>query len=165
MAGLCDYPFPPAVADCYPPSHPKDPNPLPDHVSHFVFPSTLSPSPREHPPSFFTFVLTSSTGARVYASAMHVWEDVLAGPLLAYVRSTHPPPHPPWLAEARDDDILFLPRALVVLSHYPFYNCHRRFLQQVYRISLSAAPLPLERYIANFVKELPLPPKGRVDVK
>lgn len=51
-----------------------------------------------------------------------------------------------------------------MLSHYPFYNLFARFLEQIYHTSLSAAPLPLERYITNFVKELPLPPQGRVEV-
>ncbi|CAN0375417.1 unnamed protein product, partial [Discosporangium mesarthrocarpum] len=33
---------------------------------------------------------------------------------------------------------------------------------QAYRISLSEAPLPIERYISNFVCEVPLPPQGQV---
>jgi len=53
----------------------------------------------------------------------------------------------------------------VVLSHYAFHNAWRSYLQQLYRISLAGAPLPIERYIANFVMELPLPPRGLVEVK
>ena len=58
-----------------------------------------------------------------------------------------------------------MPKTLCVLSHYPFHNAWRTFLQQLYRISLSSAPLPIERYIANFTVELPLPPRGQVEVK
>jgi hypothetical protein len=168
IPSICDYPFPPAVIDCYPTSDPKGPNPLPDHISHFVFPNHLKPSIREHPPNFFTIVLTSEKGMKCHAAVMHVWEDVEAGPLLNFIKDLHATdktPHPPWLDTMNPTDILFMPRSLLVVSHYPFYNCHRQFLQQLYRISLSSAPLPLERYIANFVFEIPLPPKGCVELK
>lgn len=33
---------------------------------------------------------------------------------------------------------------------------------KIYRIGLSEAPLPIERYISNFVCEVPLPPQGQV---
>ncbi|CAN0266561.1 unnamed protein product, partial [Ectocarpus fasciculatus] len=59
---------------------------------------------------------------------------------------------------------LYAPKALVLLSHYPFYNLFTQFLQQIYRIGLSEAPLPIERYISNFVCEVPLPPQGQVRV-
>ncbi|CAN0385412.1 unnamed protein product, partial [Ectocarpus fasciculatus] len=59
---------------------------------------------------------------------------------------------------------LYAPKALVLLSHYPFYNLFTQFLQQIYRIGLSEAPLPIERYISNFVCEVPLPPQGQVEV-
>jgi DENN (AEX-3) domain len=57
---------------------------------------------------------------------------------------------------------LYCPKALLLLSHYPFYNVYSQFLQQLYRISLSEAPVPIERYISNFVCEVPLPPQGQV---
>ena len=47
--------------------------------------------------------------------------------------------------------VFYAPKALVVLSHYPLFHLCSRFLQQIYHVSLSAAPLPLERYIANFM--------------
>eukprot|EP00953_Heterococcus_sp_UTEX-ZZ885_P005663 3519-Heterococcus_DN1.PRE.1 len=56
---------------------------------------------------------------------------------------------------------LYCPKALLLLSHYPFYNVYSQFLQQLYRISLSEAPVPIERYISNFVCEVPLPPQGQ----
>ncbi|CAN0473249.1 unnamed protein product, partial [Hapterophycus canaliculatus] len=36
------------------------------------------------------------------------------------------------------------------------------YVRQIYRIGLSEAPLPIERYISNFVCEVPLPPQGQV---
>lgn len=145
----------------------------------------------ERPPLFYSFVLTSETGSKIYGASMQVWEDIESKEVLRWVAesdydgkfpSWYPgadtPPRPPELAnrdsgvssmgsEPSDDypDILFVPKNLVILSHYPFYNAWRVYLQQLYRISLAGAPLPIERYIANFVCEMPLPPQGQVEVK
>ncbi|RQM29471.1 hypothetical protein B5M09_011953 [Aphanomyces astaci] len=51
---------------------------------------------------------------------------------------------------------VYSPKCIVVLSQYPFFSAFRTFLQQIYRLSLSEAPLPLERYVANFVSEIPV---------
>ena len=56
-------------------------------------------------------------------------------------------------------------KAIVVVSHYPFFELFRHFLRKLYRVSLSESPLPLERFIANFVSEIPWPPRGQVEVK
>ena len=56
-------------------------------------------------------------------------------------------------------------KALVLVSHYPFFNLYRLFLSQLYRVSLSDPPLPIERYVANFCSEVPLPPRGQVEVE
>ena len=47
-------------------------------------------------------------------------------------------------------DVMFLPKCLVILSHYPFFDLWRNFLLQIYRIALTEAPLPIERFVANF---------------
>lgn len=64
-----------------------------------------------------------------------------------------------------NSDVIFLPRCLVILSHHPFFDIYRKFLLQIYRITLVEAPLPIERFIANFVREVPLPPPGKIQVK
>jgi len=60
---------------------------------------------------------------------------------------------------------LLLPKALVLVSHYPFFDLFRSFISHLYRVSLSNSPLPIERYIANFVREVPLPPRGQIEVR
>jgi hypothetical protein len=65
----------------------------------------------------------------------------------------------------RDHPLLFLPKAIVLISHYPFHNSLRLSLLNLYRISLVEAPVPIERYIANLVSEVPLPPRGIVRVR
>ncbi|KAJ0405219.1 hypothetical protein ATCC90586_001171 [Pythium insidiosum] len=60
---------------------------------------------------------------------------------------------------------VFCPKCIVVTSHYPYFSAFRQFLQQIYRLTLSEAPMPIERYIANFVSEVPLPPPGQIQVQ
>uniref|UniRef100_K3W6U9 Arf-GAP domain-containing protein n=1 Tax=Globisporangium ultimum (strain ATCC 200006 / CBS 805.95 / DAOM BR144) TaxID=431595 RepID=K3W6U9_GLOUD len=85
---------------------------------------------------------------------------------------------------------VFCPKCIIVTSHYPYFSAFRQFLQQVkfklltggftpvpfhshaslpitqiYRATLSQSPMPVERYIANFVSEIPLPPPGQIQVQ
>ena len=48
------------------------------------------------------------------------------------------------------NDVMFLPKCLVIISHYPFFDLWRSFLLQIYRIALTEAPLPIERFVTNF---------------
>lgn len=36
-------------------------------------------------------------------------------------------------------------KCICVLSHWPFFEAFKKFLSQLYRISVSAQPLPIER--------------------
>jgi hypothetical protein len=57
---------------------------------------------------------------------------------------------------------VYTPKSIVIVSQFPFYRALKRFLRQLYRISLSAASAPLERYISYLVTFLPVPrPGGR----
>ena len=47
-------------------------------------------------------------------------------------------------------DVMFLPKSLVIISHYPFFDIFRKFLLQIYRIALTESPLPIERFVTNF---------------
>ena len=61
---------------------------------------------------------------------------------------------------------LSAPLCLCVISHWPFVSSFKAFLCGLYRLSLSAdLDIPIERYICNFIDEVPSPPAGRVDVK
>jgi hypothetical protein len=35
----------------------------------------------------------------------------------------------------------------------------------MYRLTISESPMPIERYITNFVSEIPLPPLGQIQVQ
>ena len=62
------------------------------------------------------------------------------------------------------DFALYMPKCICLISHNPFYRGMRRFLRQLYSISLSAtripSRIPIERYISYFVSHLPFPKPG-----
>ncbi|EKU20485.1 denn domain-containing protein 4b, partial [Nannochloropsis gaditana CCMP526] len=90
-------------------------------------------------------------GTRTYGCVLHLCEEVSTLP--------HPAKTQAALGRAFQSGNFFVPKALVILSHYPFFNTFREVLLELYRISISSAPLPIERYIANFFCEVPLPPQ------
>lgn len=170
----------PAVSDCYPlPNSHEGDLEFPAHVSTFLFPDGCRPSCTPLPPTFFTFVLTTSGGDRIYGGVLRVYEDDRD---LDYLRqalenSDYTGKLPEWLepgaggltksqrSESWASDMIFLPKCLVVLSHHPLFDLWRKFLTSIYRICLVEAPLPIERFIANFCCEIPLPPPGQIQVK
>ena len=75
--------------------------------------------------------------------------------------------------------VLFQPKCLCILSMWPFFSLFAAFLKSLYRVSclslattalalsngdrpapILAFPLPFERYILNFIAEIPVPPPG-----
>ena len=51
-----------------------------------------------------------------------------------------------------------VPKCLVVLSHYPFFQAQSTILKELlYTVQSGVSPLPLERYIAHIMKDIPLP--------
>jgi hypothetical protein len=166
----------PRVSDCFPAQDSYEDTEFPEHVSTFVCPEGCRPSATKEPPSFFTFVLTCANGDRLYGAVLRLYDEHrdVESLRLAFENSDYTGKLPSWLSKAHakpasstsnQSDVIFLPKCLVVLSHYPFFDLWRKFLLQIYRIILVKAPLPIERFIANFVCEVPLPPPGRIKVK
>ena len=62
-------------------------------------------------------------------------------------------------------ECIYFPKCLVLLSHYPFHDTFRAVIKHLYMLSLGESPLPIERFIANFVSEVPLPPQGKIEVR
>ncbi|KAI3657296.1 hypothetical protein MP638_002236 [Amoeboaphelidium occidentale] len=63
-------------------------------------------------------------------------------------------------------DDLRLPICIGVKSHWPFFKVHKNWLQYVLYNVLVEKRLqaPLERYLVNFVDEIPLPPSGKLEL-
>jgi len=174
----------PKVSDCFPhPSTHENDHEFPEHVSTFLFPDGCRASSMSMPPSFFTFVLTASNGERLYGGVLRLYDDHRD---VNYLRTSlessgYTGKLPDWLltdsenwnprtsqssrTDSLTSDVIYLPKCLVVISHYPFFDLWRKFLLQIYRIALVEAPLPIERFISNFTCEIPLPPPGKIVVK
>ncbi|KAI2504746.1 Rab guanyl-nucleotide exchange factor [Fragilaria crotonensis] len=168
------------VLDCYPAPHAHTDMEFPEQISQFVFPDGCRASETQKPPALFTFVLTAGNGYRLYCAALRVYDETMETAQMKDVlhASGYTVPMPWWLSDSsvpprtmdgtparRPSDIIFLPKCLVVISHYSFFHAYRAFLKQLYQMSILETPLPIERYIANFASELPLPPQGKVEVK
>lgn len=69
---------------------------------------------------------------------------------------------PSWAVNSKHP--VYSKKGLCVVSKYPFLWQLRLFLRQIYRISISNAPVPIEKYISNFCGEVPLPPRGIIEV-
>ena len=63
-----------------------------------------------------------------------------------------------------DGETLFVPRCLCIISHWPFTSSFKKVLCQLYRLSLTPSAIPIERYICNFIDDVPAPPAGLVDI-
>ena len=169
--------FEPTVMDRYPETAYGEPvgisgnGDLPAHLATFVFPEGLRPRPKHLVPKMFSFVLTEDTGTRVYGAALHIYDESM--PIHAFADAISDELEegqelPAWLRGGGGEgsvDCVYFPKCLVMLSHYPFHDLFRTLLKHIYLISLSEAPLPLERFIQNIISECPLPPQGKIEVR
>jgi hypothetical protein len=129
------------------------PSPIPDLLGPMVFPKGLRMSKKEERPYCFTFVLTDTYRVKQFGTVLIVHELIepkaLQGLMSARRNSTASAQEVHDIDE--DGKVLYAPKALVVLSHYPFFHLFTRFLEQLYHLSISSSPLPIERYLANFL--------------
>ena len=190
LQSIQDFVLQPTVTDCYPKPTVHSDMVFPEHVGYFVYPEGCRPSADAVSPLFFTFVLTCSDGQRLYGGALKIHDKTMDLPTLKQLleQSGYTGPTPSWFDQDHNtidgggsggstttqhgkqqelvhSDLAYLPKTLVVMSHYPFFDLWRKFLLQIYRIALVEAPLPMERFIANFVSEVPLPPPGHMHVR
>ena len=163
--------FWPHLTDCYPARNTHGEMGYEDHISSFVMPSGCNPTLDPKPPAFSTFVLTMADGSFLYGGSLQIYDEhVDAEEIKRAMRgSGYEGDFPDFLMRdgttTNDSDVFFFPRCLVVLSRYAFFNLFRDVLLELYQISLIEAPLPIERYVSNFVCEIPLPPQGQIKVE
>lgn len=147
------------LMDCYPPN--RTDLAFPNELPMFCLPNGCQLSTYKVAPTISTVVLTSSSGNRIYGSVLTMYEEVpLADLCSAFWKGECSLPR--WLEEPQP---FYLPKCLVVISHHAFFHVQTTFLSQLYRIAMSGrSPLPLERYIANFVNDIPLPRPGATSI-
>ncbi|CAN0048141.1 unnamed protein product, partial [Phaeothamnion confervicola] len=145
-------------------------------------------------PTFFVFVHTRANGEHLYGFVFTFHEALepplreQANRALAAYRESLPPGDAGAGSSGSSSGNSsggewYAPRCLCLLSCWPYFTGFREWLTNLFRISLSptqarkraecADPLlrsriyacvPLERYISNFVLEVPLPVPGRIEV-
>ena len=159
--------FWPHVSDCFPSRTAHVDTEFPGHLASFVLPEGCTASPQQMTPTFFTFVLTLGDGDRLYGGVLQIYDEHIDVEALreAVLSSGYTGELPPFLNQSDDSDVFFFPKCLVILSHHAFFDLFREILLQLYRITLVEAPLPVERYVANFACEVPLPPQGKIKVE
>lgn len=105
-------------------------------------------------PTFFSFILTNELGTRDYGACLTIYETLSAEQRKKLETSYY-------IEKLK----VFAPKSLCIISSYPFITQFKEILKQIYRLHLSQCPIPIERYICNFVDEIPIPVKGKTLVQ
>ncbi|XP_028330042.1 DENN domain-containing protein 4C isoform X2 [Gouania willdenowi] len=140
--------------------------PLSESVPLFCLPmgakiECWAPDTRDPLPVFSTFVLTISTGEKVYGSAIQFFEpypvDLLSEKqkiqlgLLTMVEKKMIP-----------NRQVNTNKCICLLSRWPFFESFRKFLMFLYKLSVSGPhPLPIEKHISHFMHNVSFPSPQR----
>jgi len=171
--GNDSYTFAPKVTARFPLEDHAD-HPLNPMVTQFCFPvgDIIIPAKEYRMPSVHHFVMTNEKGRKLYGTCLTIYEDY------------QPPANTPWknheklhsttVGEAgievsvnSEDNQLYIPRCLCILSIWPYVTAFREYLAQLYRLATSTDCMkaPIERYVMNVCMEIPAPPPGSFEVK
>ncbi|KAM9480967.1 C-myc promoter-binding protein isoform 2-T2 [Clarias gariepinus] len=139
--------------------------PLPESVPLFCLPMGASiecwPSRTKYSlPVFSTFVLTGSSGEKVYGAAIQFYEVYPEERLTDRQRTqlglqaSGP--------SAEDSMMVHTNKSICLLSRWPFFDAFRTFLTFLYRYSISGPhTLPIEKHISHFMHKVPFPSSQR----
>ena len=149
--------FKPTIEGCFPRPNTYEDAPVPDMAAPFIFTDGMHLSPKDVPPKVFSFVLTDEHRVKIYGTALVFYElqephqiDALLGK--EKEKSQH------WA-------LVYAPKAIAVIGHYPFFHAYSEFLKDLFHASLSSGPVPIERLVQYFMIQTPLPPLGKVEVR
>ena len=135
----------PEILDQYPPLSVNN-----SSVAMFCFPEGLMIKEQYQMPTWFNFVLTDEVGERTYGSTLIFWEDISNKNKENFI-----PYYDEYDPKTNKRKYYFIPKALCILSKFPFYHNCLLYLKQLYKISTSTSPkIPLERAICTFVDSL-----------
>jgi len=159
--GLTNLRYVSKTLDRYP-KHDNKSFPLPENeLPLFAFPHDLSlnfESSNRYPlPHFFTFVFTDANGKHMYAACLHFYEKVLGDDVQEVFENVFGSDKVMSMLPGTN---LFCPKVICVVSSKPYYRAMRRYLRQLYSMSLSQLPVPLENFVASLVSQVPLPVEG-----
>ncbi|KAB5579415.1 hypothetical protein PHYPO_G00194810 [Pangasianodon hypophthalmus] len=140
--------------------------PLSESVPLFCLPmgakiECWAPNTRYPLPVFSTFVLTNSSGEKVYGAAIQFYELYPADKLtekqkiqLGLLTTVDKKPIP--------DRTVNTNKCICLLSRWPFYQAFKDFLFFLYKLSVNSVnPLPIEKHISHFMHNVPFPSPQR----
>jgi hypothetical protein len=173
--------YTPQILDRYP-MEDRDDVSLPTGLTLFCLPDGLHVHSSQKPPSFYSFVQTSESGAQLIGCCLTFFEelnDLQRKCLYDLIDSSE---SSDISSSALSHLKLYVPKCLCLLSHWPFVSSFKKYLCHLYRLSLTPCRIPIERYICNFlgwkffpspilkliycmcVDDVPAPPPGLVEV-
>jgi len=106
-------------------------------------------------PKFFSFILTDQEGGRMCCSCLIIKESPIYPNIIEPLKAFN----------ITNPKQFFVPKAICLISHYSFVDAFKTFLKSLFSIQFSKTPIPIERYICNFVNEIPVPDKGNILVE
>lgn len=177
--------FSPDIIDRYPLQDQREYG-LPEGIPLFCFPEGCAIAVTVKSPIFFSFISTSVDGTRLLGSCLRFYElasteirAYLVNKWLHHTRSCRNMEVRQWI----DRQQLFVPKSICIISNWPFSQAFKQVLCSFYQLTLYGNQFsgsasgrvlslnspqeviaPLERYICNFIDDVPAPPWGRFDV-
>ena len=149
-------PFTTYVTDRYPTQdRPKDP--LPEGIQLFCLPRGAQLSLSAKRPSLHTFVQTNEVGEHLLGCCLTFYEPATAAQraslaALFAAQTVVIPEH------------IYVPRCLCLVSRHCFPSAFKKVLCGLYYQHTLTSSVPLERYICNFIDDVPHPLEVRLDI-
>ncbi|XP_059175124.1 C-myc promoter-binding protein-like isoform X1 [Physella acuta] len=141
--------------------------PLPESVPMFCLPmgATIEcwSADAQHPvPSFSTFILTGAGGEKVYGAAVSFYEEHKEENLTDMQMRALGLKNKHIRQQFHILKTVHVRKSIALLSHWPFFDAFKKFLSQLYKISITGPhTVPMERHISHFMYDVPYPSPER----
>ena len=137
--------------------------PLPEGLPIFCFPNGVELIKINKSPTFHTFVHTSEGGARMLGCCLTFYQKINDSQVHSIEKliNEHQLANPPTNIQLNN---LYIPYCICLISHWTFVPSFKKFTCSLYQMSEAPCKIPIERYICNFIDDVPAPPAGRIDV-
>lgn len=128
-------------------------SPLNQAIHMFCFTEGVKLSREQLSPIVFSFILTTVDDntkkvPRIFVTCL-IFYEVISETIAKQLNIILAP-----------NDSVYMPKAICLVSHWPFIDQYREILKEIYRLHLSTYEIPLERVICNLIQEVPLPDQG-----
>jgi hypothetical protein len=134
-------------------------NTFPDGIEMFSFPSGLALTAGNTLPKFHSFVHTSESGKRLYGCCLTLYEKITKIQISRIIELSGGD-----IFNESDFKGIYVPKCICIISYWTFIDSFRSFLCELYRLSCTPSDLPIERYICNFIDDVPAPPAGKINI-